>query len=85
MQRSRYPKMTLQDLEKFRAWAAAKRANGAEPPWAAHLYGELHRTLDALIAGLLATSCETKTGAKGKHLTLAVSKSHRSSKPTTRT
>ncbi len=42
------------DLEKIRAWADAKIATGAEPPWSWYQYMKLRETLDAILAGLAA-------------------------------
>ena len=51
--------MTREELEKVRAWADAKIATGAEPPWAWYQYMKLRETLDALLAGADASLART--------------------------
>lgn len=41
-----------QELEKVRAWADEKVANGQEPPWAWFQYMKLRETLDMILAGM---------------------------------
>lgn len=48
-----------EDLQKIRDWADAKIATGEEPPWAWYQYMKLCETLDAILAGMAATTTES--------------------------
>lgn len=46
------------ELEAVRAWASDRLATGDEPPWAWYQYMKLREALDAIIAGMDATTTE---------------------------
>jgi len=48
-----------EQLEQVRAWAQDKIAAGQEPPWAWYQYMKLRETLDAILAGIDATTTES--------------------------
>ena len=48
--------MTREELERMRAWADAKLATGAEPPWAWSTYKSLKDNLDNILDGLAVTA-----------------------------
>jgi hypothetical protein len=52
--------MTKADLEQMRAWAHQKIATGTEPPWAWYQYMKLRETLDAILAGMAATTEDSR-------------------------
>lgn len=51
--------MKREDLQRVRDWADAKIATGEEPPWAWFQYMKLRETLDAILAGMAATTLQT--------------------------
>jgi len=51
--------MNRTELERVRQWADEKLATGAEPPWAWFQYMKLRETLDAILAGMAATTMES--------------------------
>ena len=69
---ARAPSMK-KELESIRAWAKAKIADGTEPPWAWYQYMKLIETIDAILAGMAATTTENSQQSDerpGKHLRL---------------
>jgi hypothetical protein len=48
--------MTKDHLRAIRQWADDKLAQGSEPPWAWYQYMKLRETLDAILAGMEATT-----------------------------
>ena len=48
--------MTRDELDRVRAWADDKLTAGQEPPWAWYQYMKLRETLDAILAGMAATT-----------------------------
>lgn len=50
--------MTRQELERVRKWTNDKLATGQEPPWAWYQYMKLRETLDAILAGMAATTTQ---------------------------
>lgn len=46
------------ELERVLTWANAKLAAGQEPPWAWYQYMKLRETLEAILAGMEATTME---------------------------
>lgn len=53
--------MKREQLSEVRAWADAKIATGAEPPWAWYQYMKLRETLDAILDGLEASTPQTES------------------------
>jgi hypothetical protein len=47
-----------QTLESVRLWANDKIAAGEDPPWAWYQFMKLRETLDAILAGMNATTTE---------------------------
>lgn len=55
------------DLERIREWAQAKIAAGEEPPWAWYQYMKLRETLDAILAGMDATTTTESSQQSEQH------------------
>lgn len=51
--------MTRDELTRVHAWAEAKIATGAEPPWTWYQYMKLREALDALLGGLEVATPQT--------------------------
>lgn len=51
--------MTRDELTQMRAWAEAKIATGAEPPWTWYQYMKLREALDALLGGMEVATPQT--------------------------
>lgn len=47
------------ELERVRAWADDKIAQGSEPPWAWFQYMKLRENIDAILAGMAPTPTES--------------------------
>ena len=61
------------ELEKVLEWASEKLAAGQEPPWAWYQYMKLCETLEAILAGMDATTTESSQQSaqhSEKHLQL---------------
>lgn len=56
-----------QELENVRAWAQEKLQGGEEPPWAWYQYMKLVETLDAILAGMAATTTTENLPQPDKH------------------
>ena len=72
------PDMNRAELERVRKWADDKLATGQEPPWAWYQYMKLRETLDAILAGIAATTTvnlQQSEPRQEKHLRLVVSTS----------
>lgn len=48
--------VSVEELDRIRGWAQEKIAQGNEPPWAWYQYMKLIETIQALQAGMAATS-----------------------------
>lgn len=60
-------------LEEIKAWANQKIATGAEPPWAWYQYMKLIETVEAILAGMAATTTVGSPQSEslaGRHLQL---------------
>jgi hypothetical protein len=58
--------MTRTELERVLNWANDKLATGAEPPWAWYQYMKLRETLEAILAGIQATSIQTESSPQSE-------------------
>jgi hypothetical protein len=63
-----------EQLEQVRSWAQGKLQGGEEPPWAWYQYMKLVETVDAILAGMAATtsmeSLRQSEPHPGEHLRL---------------
>lgn len=62
-----------QHLTEVRAWAQAKIASNAEPPWAWFQYMKLVENADTILSGMSATTTESSPqpdSSQGAHLRL---------------
>jgi hypothetical protein len=67
--------MTRDELQRVREWTQGKLATGEQPPWAWYQYMKLRETLDAILAGMDATTPQTESSPqeaphRGTHLRL---------------
>jgi hypothetical protein len=76
--------MIKEQLESVRVWANDKLATGQEPPWAWYQYMKLRETLDAILAGMSATTPlgSPESGVRqGTHLRLVDDSGQQESAP----
>jgi hypothetical protein len=57
------------ELQRVREWAQAKLDAGHEPPWAWYQYMKLREALDAILAGMAATTTESSPQSEERQAT----------------
>lgn len=77
--------MSIQkDLAKVKEWAQHKAQSGSEPPWAWYQYMKLIESVNAILAGMAATTTENSLRLEersGKLIQLKAAKSQRGTAP----